>query len=87
MQVLCLLICFFLIKINLRIRNTALTLLSAALTLARSEKENKDDRQAMSGISIKIKKTQRINGVSAIMAKVNRSNLRCMKYIATRKAL
>ncbi len=87
MQALCLLICLLRMKMKPKTRNTALRLLRTALTLARSEKENKDERHAMSGINIRIRKTQRIKGVSAMMPSVRRSNLRCMKYIATSKAL
>ena len=87
MHALCLLTCLLRMKMKPKTRNTALRLLSTALTLARSEKENKDKRHAMSGINIRIKNRQRIKGVSAMIPSVRRSNLRCMKYIATSRAL
>jgi hypothetical protein len=40
----------------------------------------------MSGINMRIRKTQRINGDKATNAKVFFSNLRCMKCIATNAA-
>lgn len=60
------------------VKKTALTEFRAALTVGRSETGIKS-LQEMSGRSIRIKKTQRTNGVRAIMPRVVRSNLRCMK--------
>src|SRR5918999_1689071 len=45
-----------------------------------------DQAGPISGSSMRIKNRQRINGTIAIIARVFRSNLRCMKYIATRAA-
>src|SRR6476660_3575246 len=47
---------------------------------------DRDQWGKMSGISIRIRKTQRTNGANATTARVRFSNFRCMKCMATKLA-
>ena len=47
--------------------------------IQRGQVRDGDQRGKISGVSIKIRNTQRMNGHSAMSAKVRGSNLRCMK--------
>ena len=60
-------------------RNSALAEFKTALTVGSKERGIKERRQEISGRSIKIKNTHRMNGVKAMTPSVRRSNFRCMK--------
>jgi len=57
----------------------ALAVFNAALTPGRSDSAIKESYQEISGSNIRIRKTHRSSGVTAMSPNVARSNLRCMK--------